>query len=320
MADVFNPKERSRIMARVKNRNTKPEQIVQNVLFKLGIRYRLIYKNLPCKPDIIFPRRKKVIFVHGCFWHGHSGCKRSKLPDTNHLFWKAKIEKNIKRDEYSQDALEALGWSILIIWQCELKDIAGLKTRLQFFLNQPTMSARDRIKKFFEENVGKVVTTHDISNIAGIRDYQRRIRELRNEYGLKIRSHVDRADLKPGEYLLESLDLDPAIGRSVSLQLRNQILERNGYTCQQCGASAHDVDDLDTTKKVRLHIDHIVPLSQGGTNDPDNLRVLCSNCNHGKSNMQTLGEPAMNILAKLRKSSRAVRLEVFEALKKEFSG
>lgn len=181
------------------------------------------------------------------------------------------------------------------------------------------MSARARIKKFFEENVGKVITTRELSEIAGIHDYQRRIRELRNEYGLKIRSHVDRADLKPGEYLLESLELDPAISRNITPQLRNQILERNGFTCQQCGASAHDVDDLDPTKSVRLHIDHIVPLSQGGTNDAENLRVLCSNCNHGKSNVQALGDTALNILARLRKSSRAVRLEVFEALKKEFA-
>ncbi len=180
------------------------------------------------------------------------------------------------------------------------------------------MSARDRIRKFFEDNVGKIVTTHQLSEVANIRDYQRRIRELRNEYGLKIRSHVDRVDLKPGEYLLESLELDPAFGRNISVQLRNQILERNGFTCRLCGASAHDVDDLDPTKKVRLHIDHIVPISHGGTNDADNLRVLCSNCNQGKSNVREITETALNILAKLRKMKRAERLEVFEVLQKEF--
>jgi len=180
------------------------------------------------------------------------------------------------------------------------------------------MSARERIKQFFQENVGRVVTTGEIAKIAGINDYQRRIRELRNEFGMKIRSHVDRADLKPGEYLLESLDLDPAIERSVSLQLRNLILERNGFTCTLCGASSHDYDDLDPTKKVRLHIDHIIPLSQGGTNDVENLRVLCSNCNQGRANVTTLSETSVNILARLRKSSRMVRMEVFEALKKEF--
>ncbi len=307
-------------MAKVKNRNTKPEQIVKSVLTDLGIRYRLNYKKLPCKPDLVFPGRRKVIFVHGCFWHGHEACKRSKLPETNYSFWKTKIEKNIDRDQFNQDALAILGWDSLIIWQCQLKNMNNLKIRLENFLNQPVMSARARLKKFFEENVGRVITTHELSEIAGIRDYQRRIRELRTEYGLKIRSHVDRADLKPGEYLLENLELDPAISRSISPQLRNQILERNGFTCQQCGASAHDADDLDPTKKIRLHIDHIIPLSQGGTNQAENLRVLCSNCNYGKSNVQALGDTALNILARLRKSSRAVRLEVFEALKKEFSG
>lgn len=181
------------------------------------------------------------------------------------------------------------------------------------------MSAHQKLKKFFEDNVGKVVTTHELSEIAQIRDYQRRIRELRNEYGMKIKSHVDRSDLKPGEYILESLELSPAIGRNISVQLRTQILERNGYTCQLCGASAHDDDDLNPGKKVRLFIDHIVPISQGGDNTPENLRVLCGNCNHGRSNVQSFGETMLNILARLRKSSREVRREVYEALKKEFN-
>ncbi|MBN8683210.1 MAG: HNH endonuclease [Chitinophagales bacterium] len=181
------------------------------------------------------------------------------------------------------------------------------------------MSAREKLRRFFEENVGKKLTTNQLSEVAQIRDYQRRIRELRTEYGMKIKSHVDRADLKPGEYILESLDLDPAISRNISNQLRTQILERNGFTCQLCGASAHDWDDINPSKKVRLLIDHIVPVSQGGENTPENLRVLCGNCNHGRSNIQTLGETALNVLARLRKSSREVRREVYEALKKEFN-
>ena len=180
------------------------------------------------------------------------------------------------------------------------------------------MGARDKVRAFLEANVGKVVTTHQIQEVAGISDYPRRIRELRNEEGMQILSHHDREALKPGEYLLESLDRVPAIERSISPQLRNEILERNGFTCQQCGAGAGDPDPYTPGRKVRLHVDHIVPLSQGGTDDRDNLRALCSTCNQGKSNIQTPTESTLNILARLRKAPRNVQREVYEALYKTF--
>lgn len=180
------------------------------------------------------------------------------------------------------------------------------------------MGARDKIRAFFETNVGIVVTTHQIADIAQIRDYQRRIRELRDEEGMQIRSHVDRHDLKPGEYLLESLQRVPVIGRGISPQLRNEILERNGFTCQLCGAGAGDPDPFNPGRKVRLHIDHIIPISQGGANEKENLRVLCSACNQGRSNIQTPTEDARNILARIRRTSRNVQKEVYEALKRTF--
>lgn len=319
MADSFAKEERSRIMSKIRSKNTGPERILKAVFKELMIRHQTDYKKLPCKPDFVFPSKKRAVFVHGCFWHGHTNCSRSKLPETNTDFWKAKIEKNKERDKNNLDMLRRLGWSSITIWQCELKELNLIKTQLTDFLNQPVMSARDRIRKFFEENVGQIVTTNQLSEVAGIRDYQRRIRELRNEYGLKIKSHIDRVDLKPGEYMLESLELDPAMGREISVKLRNEILERNGYTCRQCGASAHDLDDLDSTKMVRLYIDHIIPVSQGGSNNPDNLRVLCGNCNLGRSNVQEISETALNILARLRKMKRSERFEVFVALKKEFA-
>jgi hypothetical protein len=180
------------------------------------------------------------------------------------------------------------------------------------------MSARDRIRSYLEANVGKVVTTHQIREVAKISDYQRRIRELRDEEGMQIRSHVDRHDLKPGEYLLETLDRLPAIERSISPQLRNEILERNGYTCQLCGAGPGDPDPFNLGRKVRLHVDHIIPISQGGTDEKSNLRILCSACNQGRANIQTPTEDARNILARIRRASRVVQREVYDALKKTF--
>lgn len=178
--------------------------------------------------------------------------------------------------------------------------------------------ARGKIRAFLEANVGQVVTTNQISDVAGIRDYQRRIRELRDEEGMQIRSHVDLVSLKPGEYLLESLERMPAIERTISPQLRNEILERNGFTCRQCGAAAGDPDPYNPGRKIRLHVDHIKPISQGGTDDRDNLRALCSTCNQGKSNIQPPTESALNILARIRKQPRSVQREVYDALKKSF--
>ena len=137
------------------------------------------------------------------------------------------------------------------------------------------MGARNRIRTFFEANIGIVLTTQQIREVAGISEYARRIRELRDDEGMQIKTHIDRADLKPGEYILESMERKSVIGREISPQLRNEILERNGFTCQQCGAGPGDPDPFNPSRKVRLHIDHIIPVTQGGTNDKNNLRVMC---------------------------------------------
>lgn len=180
------------------------------------------------------------------------------------------------------------------------------------------MAARDRIRDFFLKNVGKIVDTDEIARVAKIREYARRIRELRDEEGLQIKSHIDRHELKPGQYILESLEPLPVIGRGISPQLRNEILERNGFTCQSCGASPGDVDTFNPSRKIRLQIDHIVPVSQGGTEEKDNLRVLCSSCNQGRSNIQMPSESARNIIARIRRAPRSVQKEVFDLLKKKF--
>jgi len=108
-------------MSKISGKNTKPEIIVRKYLFSKGFRFRINDKRYPGKPDIILPKYKTVIFVHGCFWHGHN-CKRGKLPDTNREFWKNKINATIERDKRVQSELEKLGWKILILWQCEINN------------------------------------------------------------------------------------------------------------------------------------------------------------------------------------------------------
>ncbi|MBN1186111.1 MAG: DNA mismatch endonuclease Vsr [Bacteroidales bacterium] len=134
--DVFSKEKRSRIMAQVKGKNTRPEMVVRSTLHKMGYRFRLYRKDLPGKPDITLPKHNKVIFVHGCFWHGHEGCPRSKRPATNIKFWNEKLDKNIKRDKNNIKALRKLGWKPLIIWTCEIKDTTVLKKKFEKFLKQ----------------------------------------------------------------------------------------------------------------------------------------------------------------------------------------
>lgn len=133
MPDIFSPEKRSWIMSRVKSRNTSPEKRVRSLLHRLGFRFRLHHKKLPGHPDIVLPKHKKVIFVHGCFWHGHD-CPRGKRPATNREFWNKKIEKNRARDRDSQARLAELGWESSVVWQCETKDLAELAERLLVFL------------------------------------------------------------------------------------------------------------------------------------------------------------------------------------------
>lgn len=134
MADKFTPEQRSRVMARVKGYDTGPELIVRKMLHRLGYRFRLHCKDLPGKPDIVLPKHKKVIFVHGCFWHGHKGCHRAARPSTNVDFWNRKIDGNIRRDRKAQRLLRVMGWRVVVIWQCNTKDAELLMRRLERFL------------------------------------------------------------------------------------------------------------------------------------------------------------------------------------------
>lgn len=121
MADVHSKETRSYNMSRIRSKDTKPEMLVRKFLHKNGFRYRLYVKTLPGKPDIVLPKYKTVIFIHGCFWHGHEGCKKAALPTTRREWWEEKIGRNIKNDINTEAALKAANWNIIIIWQCELR-------------------------------------------------------------------------------------------------------------------------------------------------------------------------------------------------------
>ena len=133
MADDRTSRQRSENMRAVHSKDTRLELTIRSMLHRLGYRFRLHRKNLPGTPDLVFPARKAVMFVHGCFWHGHD-CPRGNLPATNRDFWQAKITKNRERDGRAREQVQKLGWKILTVWQCEIKDKAALAKRLSRFL------------------------------------------------------------------------------------------------------------------------------------------------------------------------------------------
>ncbi|HWA91784.1 MAG TPA: very short patch repair endonuclease [Rhizomicrobium sp.] len=132
--DRLSKQRRSWLMSRVKSRDTTPERVVRSMIHALGFRFRLHRKDLPGKPDIVFGPRKKVVFVHGCFWHGHR-CGKGRLPKSNEDFWKAKIDANRTRDAKNVRRLKARGWAVATIWQCQLRDPLAVERRIIEFLD-----------------------------------------------------------------------------------------------------------------------------------------------------------------------------------------
>jgi len=141
MTDVYSAEKRSAVMRRVKGRDTRPELTVRRLLTALGVRYRLHRKDLPGKPDIVMAGRRLAIFVHGCFWHGHDCARGARVPKANRDYWLGKVGRNRQRDGVSRAALEAAGWRVETIWECEMKDEAALKGRLEALL-QAAAAAR----------------------------------------------------------------------------------------------------------------------------------------------------------------------------------
>ncbi len=133
--DRLSTKDRSYQMSLVKSKNTGPELTVRKIVFSMGHRYRIHGAGLPGKPDLVFSRKKKAIFVHGCFWHRHEDCKKTTTPVSNIEYWLPKFAKTIERDRQTLASLQELGWKTLVVWECELKDIVALAEKLRVFLN-----------------------------------------------------------------------------------------------------------------------------------------------------------------------------------------
>lgn len=131
MADRLTAQKRSWNMSLIRSKDTKPEKIVRSLLHIMGFRFRLHSKKLPGTPDIVLPKYKTVVFVHGCFWHQHNGCKKSYLPASNIDYWHPKLKRNVENDKLHQSQLKQDGWNVIIVWECETQDITHLMEHLQ---------------------------------------------------------------------------------------------------------------------------------------------------------------------------------------------
>jgi DNA mismatch endonuclease, patch repair protein len=132
--DRISVERRSANMRRIRSTNTSPELALRRFLHGLGYRFRLHRKDLPGKPDLVFPGRRKVIFVHGCFWHQHSSCREGRIPGSRVEYWGPKLNRNQTRDAANQGLLKEQGWNVLVIWECELKDLKCIRSRVKYFL------------------------------------------------------------------------------------------------------------------------------------------------------------------------------------------
>lgn len=184
---------------------------------------------------------------------------------------------------------------------------------------KPRGGARGKLRAHFLAHVGRVMDSDELREVAGNQsEWARRVRELRTEEGYLILTHNDRSDLKPGQYLLETAKPQPAFSRTMSKETRALVLDRNGFTCQMCGAVAGEVHPFDPTRKTRLHIGHIIDKSMGGSDDPSNLRAICSVCNEGASNATLTRPELQKLLVQIRRATAQDQVEVLKWLMKKF--
>ena len=185
---------------------------------------------------------------------------------------------------------------------------------------EPRRSARDRLREHFLANLGRVMGHDELREIAGgITEWARRVRELRDTEGFRILTHNDRDELKPGEYVLDDPTPQPRFAAGISKETRALVLDRNGFTCQMCGASAGEIHPDDPSgRRVRLHMGHVIDRSKGGSDGPENLRALCSLCNEGAQNATQMRPDLRQLLIAIRRASRADQLEVLQWLRAKF--
>lgn len=176
-------------------------------------------------------------------------------------------------------------------------------------------SARQRLREYFLAHVGQVIDAYTLRDIAGgITEWARRVRELRQFEGMNIKTDKDDSSLKPGQYRLVDTKLLPVFDEGISKETRAFVLDRNGFTCQMCGAAAGEPHPADPNRKTRLHLGHIRDLSDGGTNDPQNLRALCSMCNEGAQNITLPRPDYIKVIAQVRRAKGDVQLDVLKWL------
>lgn len=179
--------------------------------------------------------------------------------------------------------------------------------------------SKSKLRTYFLANIGKVLNKDQLMRVAATSEWARRVRELRDEEGFEILSHNDRANLRPGEYLLASAKLRPAFAREVSKEARAFVLDRNGFTCQMCGAVAGELHPYDASRKTRLHIGHVIDKSIGGTDEATNLRAICSVCNEGASNITLQRPDLQKLLIQVRRATAADQLELMRWLSQKFA-
>ncbi|HWK30831.1 MAG TPA: HNH endonuclease [Terriglobales bacterium] len=179
--------------------------------------------------------------------------------------------------------------------------------------------SKTRIREFLLANIGRVLDADEIRKASGnVSEWARRVRELRDEEGYQILSHRDRDWLKPGQYLIETPKRKPAFERTISKETRAFVLERNGYTCQMCGVAAGDPDPYHPDRTIRLTIGHIIEKDKGGSDDPGNLRAVCSNCNEGLQNISPPKPDRLQLLTYVRKATRDDQHAVLDWLLTKF--
>ena len=183
------------------------------------------------------------------------------------------------------------------------------------------MSALDRLRTYFLANIGRILDSEELREVGEISEWARRVRELREDEGFDIVTNNDDAGLKPGQYMLRSMAQTkprPSFQRGISKRTRAYVLDRNGFTCQMCGAAAGDPSPMDANVRTRLHLGHMIDLNHGGSNEVNNLRALCSSCNEGASDL-TLARPSLtHLLSQVRRSTIDEQLELRKWLNTKF--